>query len=238
MQTIGERLKATSERLTPLLQEGKITYDMLWALFKANSHVITTCPGSGQMRCLQYNMGEEKKTEQGVEYFELQCQYLDFDGQVFGTVTEKLPIERFRGARAVTALDVYPMYFYRTPNEIMHSLIERGRKFIDLMGSHHRVYDGLAFRRTREGLVRISLRSKIMVDAEQFRKIIPGYARIIAKKTEEGFFADVTTTEPRVTNCNMDATNLPDDKLILCSPTVLGFSLDNKFWGEHIRLVV
>jgi len=127
IQTIRDRSKATSQRLDPLLREGKITYDLLWAFFKTNSHVITTCPGSGQMRCLQYNMGEEKKTEQGVEYFELQCQYLDFDGKVFGTVTEKLPIERFRGARAVTALDVYPIHFHCTPNEIMHSFIERGR---------------------------------------------------------------------------------------------------------------
>ncbi|KAK5077724.1 hypothetical protein LTR70_009492 [Exophiala xenobiotica] len=104
-RTIKDRAKASSERLDPLLREGKITYDLLWALFKANTPVITTCPGSGQSRCLQYNMGDEKKTEQGVEYFELQCQYLDFDGKVFGTVTERLPVERFHGARPITALD-------------------------------------------------------------------------------------------------------------------------------------
>jgi hypothetical protein len=34
-------------------------------------------------------MGEEKTNNQGVEYFELQCQYLDFDGQLFGAVVEK-----------------------------------------------------------------------------------------------------------------------------------------------------
>ncbi|KAJ9656286.1 hypothetical protein H2198_005061 [Neophaeococcomyces mojaviensis] len=233
IQTISDRSKATSERLDPLLREGKITYDLLWALFKANGHVITTCPGSGQMRCLQYNMGEEKKTEQGVEYFELQCQYLDFDGKVFGTVTEKLPIERFRGARAVTALDLYPVHYHCTPNEIMHSFIERGRKFIDLMGSHHRAYDGLAFRRTRDGLVRISLRSNIMIDAEQFRKTNPSYARITVKKTEEGLFSDYTTMQQRVMKCDMTLANLADDKLVLCPPTVLGFSLNDKFWGEY-----
>ena len=40
-------------------------------------------------------MGEEKKTYQGVEFFELQCQYLDFDSKVFGAVTEKLAVEKF-----------------------------------------------------------------------------------------------------------------------------------------------
>lgn len=47
-------------------------------------------------RCLRYDMGEDKTTEQGVEYFELQCQYLDVDGKVFGTVVAKLAIEKFR----------------------------------------------------------------------------------------------------------------------------------------------
>ena len=105
IRTIKDRSKASSERLDPLLREGKITYDLLWALFKANDHVITTCPGSGPVRCLQYNTGDEKKPEQGIEYFELQCQYLDFNGKVFGTVTERLPVERFHEARAITALD-------------------------------------------------------------------------------------------------------------------------------------
>ncbi|KAK5071431.1 hypothetical protein LTR70_010555 [Exophiala xenobiotica] len=231
--TIKDRSKASSERLDPLLREGKITYDLLWALFKANSHVITTCPGSGQVRCLQYNVGEEKKTEQGVEYFELQCQYLDFDGKVFGTVTERLPVERFHGARPITALDIYPLYFHPTPNKIMQSLIERGRKFISLMGSHHRTYDGVAFRRVKDGLVRKSVQSKIMIDTDQFRKTIPSYARIIIKKTEEGFFSDFITTQQRVMNGEMDLANLPDDKLVLCPPTVLGFSLNDKFWGEY-----
>ncbi|KAK5936447.1 hypothetical protein PMZ80_011313 [Knufia obscura] len=233
IHTIKDRAKAPSERLDPLLREGKITYDLLWALFKANSHVITTCLGSGQLRCLQYNVGEEKKTEQGVEYFELQCQYLDFDGKVFGTVTERLPIERFHGARPITTLDIYPLYFHPTPNKIMQSLIERGRNFMSLMGSHHRIYDGVAFRRVKDGLIRKSVQSKIMIDTDQFRKTIPSYARIIIKKTEEGFFSDFITTQQRVMDGETDLANLPEDKLVLCPPTVLGFSLNDKFWGEY-----
>jgi len=110
---------------------------------------------------------------------------------------------------------------------------------MSLMGSHHRAYDGLAFRRTRDGLVRISLRSNIMIDTEQFRKTIPSYARIITKKTEEGFFSDVVTMQQRVMKCDMNSANLADDQLVLCPPTVLGFSLDEKFWGEcTLTLVV
>ena len=71
IRTIKDRYRPTTERLIPLLEEGKITYDLLWALFKANSHVVSICPRSGKLRCLRYDIGEEKKIDQGVEYFEL-----------------------------------------------------------------------------------------------------------------------------------------------------------------------
>ena len=114
------------------------------------------------------------------------------------TVTERLPVERFYGAREITALDIYQIYFHPTPNTILQSLIERRRKFISLIGSHHRTYDGVAFRRVKDGLLRKSVQSKIMIDADQVRKTIPGYARIIIKKTEEVFFSDFVTTQQRV----------------------------------------
>ena len=49
-----------------------------------------------------YDLGEEKRTSQGVECFEVQCQYLDFDGKVFGAVTERLAIEKVSGASVST----------------------------------------------------------------------------------------------------------------------------------------
>src|SRR4051812_19538485 len=56
--TIGNRLSA-------LLKNGEITYDLLWALFKPHTSVFTTCPGSEQPRCVEYVCGEEQKTSQG-----------------------------------------------------------------------------------------------------------------------------------------------------------------------------
>ena len=115
IRTIQHRYRSITERLVPLLKEGKITYDLFRALFKANSYVISTCAGSGDPRCLRYDTGEEKKTDQGVEYFELQCEYLDSDGKVFGTVLAKLPIEKFRGARQIHNLNVFPLSLSSDP---------------------------------------------------------------------------------------------------------------------------
>lgn len=235
IRTVKSSYKSTFERLRPLLEEGKITYDLLWALFKASMHVISICSGSGKSRCLRYNMGEEKKTGQGVEYFELQCQYLDFDGKVFGMVTEKLAIEKFRGAKTITTLDTFPIRFHSTPDEITQFLTARGQKFIDLMGTHHQFYDGHTFYQRKEGLVRISVRSKIMIDAERFRKMHPNYPRLLVKKSDM-FMSSVS--EQRVRSHGLDPANLGDSELMICSPTVMGFSLNDKFWGLHISALI
>ena len=34
-----------------------------------------------------------------MKYFELQCQYIDFDSKIFGMIIKKLTIEKFREAR-------------------------------------------------------------------------------------------------------------------------------------------
>jgi hypothetical protein len=85
---------------------------LLWALFKPNGHVVTICRGSSKPRCARYDFSEEKEIRQGVKYFELQCRYLDFDGKVFGEVMDRLPIEKFYGAKRIDALEAFPLVYH------------------------------------------------------------------------------------------------------------------------------
>jgi hypothetical protein len=239
IRTIKDRYRLTTERLVPLLEEGKITYDLLWALFKANSHIISICPGSSKLRCLRYDIGEEKKTDQGVEYFELQSQYLDFDGKVFGTVLAKLAIEKFCGARQIHTLDAFPLGFHPTHEKTRESLATRGQKFIELLGSHHQSYRGHAFFQHKDGLVRKTINSRIMIDAQQFRKSIPSYPRFFTKKSDFeldvfGMFVSSRESDPRVKNNGRVPGEMEEDDRLICSPTVMGFSLADKFWGKFI----
>ena len=103
---------ATSERFDALVKDRKITFDLLCLLFKPNELVCSTCPGIRKPRCVKYDFSEEKTTIQGVKFFELECRYLDFDGQIFGEVIERLEIEKFRGTRPIDSLDVFPIRYY------------------------------------------------------------------------------------------------------------------------------
>ena len=119
--------------------------------------------------------------------------------------------------------------------------MECGRNFVSLIGTHHQYYDGYAFLQRDDGLLRISVKSRIMVDAEQFRKSIPGYPRFYTKKSEYAFnvssmfLSSTESDSARVKSNGVHLGELGEDDLLICSPTVMGFSLGDKFWGKFIR---
>lgn len=95
---------STTERLEPLLKNREITYNLLWALFKPNLEVYTTCLGTGEPRCVKYNHSKEKARPDGAKYFHLDCRYFDFNGKVFREAALKLAIKKFRGIKRIDFL--------------------------------------------------------------------------------------------------------------------------------------
>lgn len=53
--------------LTSLLENGEI--DLLWALFKPNDPVFTTCHGTHKPRCVRCGFDEEKTSKSGSKYW-------------------------------------------------------------------------------------------------------------------------------------------------------------------------
>ena len=84
---------------------------------------------------------------------------------MFGSVLAKLPIEKFRGARQVYTLNAFPLNFHPTYEKIRENLVASGQKFIELIGSYHQRYRGYAFFQYKDGLVRKTINSRIMINA-------------------------------------------------------------------------
>lgn len=97
--------KSTAQRLHSLLENGEITYDLLWALFKPNSMVYSKCFGTKKPRCVMYDSGEEKETSNGSKYYKMECRYLDYNGQVFGETSINFLVVNFRGKKRISTLD-------------------------------------------------------------------------------------------------------------------------------------
>ncbi|KAJ8227486.1 hypothetical protein LV160_009067, partial [Aspergillus fumigatus] len=192
---LEEAYESTTGQMSSLLTHRKITYDLLWAFFKPGALLYLTCPSTGLPRCVRYSCGKETKTVRKGDCFEIQCQYFDYDGEVFGQSTEILQIEMFSGARRIENLPAYPLEFHPDP-EIWSRLVSAGRKFVSLIGCYHQNYEGN------------------MPHTDMFGQIL-----------------DHEIVD-RVQSNGMDPGELKEEELAICSPTVLGFSLNEKIWGE------
>ena len=249
LEFIKKTYQSTTERLNALLKKSEITYDLLWALFKPNAMIYTTCVGTDKPRCVKYNFGEEKKQMNGVEYFHLGCRYLDSDGKVFGEVSTALGIEKFRGTKRINSLGAFPLIYHQKEKETRAYLENCGRKFLKLLDVHHCQYQGMAFYMKKNRPVKLFVNSRIIVDAAYFREANPNYAKASVDESnkksssDDGWllFGDEDDSEKptdSVKSNGIKPSEVKGDDLLICSPTVLGFSLGIKMWGKHLTTPV
>jgi hypothetical protein len=247
----------TNQSLLSLLSTGHITYDLLWALFKSNVLVYTTCSGTHKPRCVKYNFGEEKTTNTGTKYWSIDCRFLDFDGEDLGSAAIELKISKFRGVKRINTLEAFPLQYHTDTEGVRAELLRCGREFMRLRGTHHRQCNGKAFYKRDGELVEVHIDGRIMVDAAFFRKTNPNYFRSTAldfgdatdlfkyavplydisvdnaSESSFGEASNVTSFElVGETPLNQEQAEIADENLIICCPTVPGFSFKDKLWGK------
>lgn len=149
-------------------------------------------------------------------------------------------IPKSRGTK-VNSLDAFFFGYHPNKNKILAHLIDCGRKFVSLMGVHHRQYRGDVFYVRKGKPIKIPVNCRIIVDAANFQKANPNYTkpRINGSEHENSsnniFFlseSDDRSTS-QVKSNGRDPADMTEDDLILCSPTVPGVSYGNKLWGER-----
>ena len=233
---------STTELLKSLLEGGEITYDLLWALFKPNTEVYATCPEIDRPRCTRCNFGEERERPNRTKYFRLECRYFEWDGKLLGESTAVFEIERFKGVKTISHLDAFPLKYLPAEREVRTQLIEIGRQFVSLRGSHHVKYQGLAYYINQEGMVvSVSVDSRVMIDAAYFRKVNPNFpmshVESSPRSSDDRFWLLPPPLPPtesgQVKNADVDANEMKDDDLLICSPIVYGYSLNDKLWSEQ-----
>jgi hypothetical protein len=91
--------------------------------------------------------------------------------------------------------------------------------------------------------VKLLVNSRIMVDAIYFREANPNYARASIDELDKESSSlsgwtilgsdDSEKSPDAVKKTGMEPSDVKGDDLLICSPTLLGFSLGNKLWGER-----
>lgn len=242
---LQEHYASIIKTLPELLERCEMTFDLLWTLFPPNTMIYTSCVYSEEPKCLIFDYGEEKILKNG-KFYVLQCRYLDFNGKLLGEVISNLLIPEFRGAKAITSLEVYPLEYHKEVAKVKSELIERGHRFASLRGIHHTAYQGLAHQKQKGEPFKFSVKGRIMVDPIAFREHNPNYERprvdglsgrdilgirndVLNEILAEGLGLTEDIKHGGETNKTDD---MKDEEYLVCGPTVLGFSLDRRAWGK------
>lgn len=239
-----EATASVSRNVSSLLQQGHITYDLLWALFKPGCYVFTTCLGTGKPRCVVFDAGEDI-TRDGVTYYKLEARYLDHDGEKFGEAGVVLGILKFRGSKPIESLDAFPLRYHPKHDQIRQELVETGRKFRSLVGTHIQRCDGSAFIMKDGEPIKMNINSCIGVDAAFFTAMQPNYSRPrvhdkLAPKSDGTSIIDLSSLfdDDRTRNLeklrgnSTELRHMSEDELLICSPTVRGFSFQEKYFSK------
>ncbi|KAF2861649.1 P-loop containing nucleoside triphosphate hydrolase protein [Piedraia hortae CBS 480.64] len=174
--------ETTKRTLNPLLKAGKITFDLLWALYKTGETVVAPCYGDWEHPfVLKVLQARRCQNMEGYFYrVEGTCQ--DYDGKAFGEQEMVLLVEQFVGTKEITSLSAYPLKYNQNQARLRKDMIERGQRFVELEGMRYKVFDGIAYRRVKQGMAKLSVRGRIMVDPLTFRRMNAGYVISSAKK--------------------------------------------------------
>lgn len=74
------------------------------------------------------------------EHFVLYCYRIDYDGSLYGAVSNKFEIPYFSGRKAIRGFDVWPVRFKKDCNEFIERLRLQGQKFHDSFSQPHYMY--------------------------------------------------------------------------------------------------
>ncbi|KAJ7192662.1 P-loop containing nucleoside triphosphate hydrolase protein [Mycena pura] len=222
-----------------LLQQGEITFDLLWAVFVPGEVIFAPCETSGEPRAFRlWNM--RKRSDWNSTWWNLTCEYVEavdnasVTEQPFGLAYHNITIQDFDGVRKIAELAAYPLKYHADADIIRQKLTHRGRKWMELVGVHHKQYSGLAYRhRTPEWV-----NGRIMIDRHTCATAEPEYRRSTPRKGFLGKFWDPLMdeeSESSETQFHRSSDSIPemkDDDLLLTTPIVYGFSLMAKRWFE------
>ncbi|KAG8526543.1 uncharacterized protein KY384_008744 [Bacidia gigantensis] len=166
----------TKKTLYPLLEKGRITFDLVWALFKSNDIVYTSTYGHDeQPRAAKVAyVSKEKSLLQG-EYYDIDTRFLDNDGKRFGIASTTLDIKHFSGVRPITSLTVYPLKYHPQHEQLKQTLIERGKKFVALKGKQYKAQKGIAYYKGNCKIIKVFVNGRVMIDPATFRRLRPNY---------------------------------------------------------------
>ncbi|KND94606.1 ATPase family AAA domain-containing protein 3B [Tolypocladium ophioglossoides CBS 100239] len=227
LEFINEHFHDVITEVNNLCEQGLISYEHLWTIFKPESLVYTTKHSQPRV----FRMKTFSYLEVHGPGLQLCVEFVDFDGDKFGTRDLWVKVPQFSGASSICALNVLPLRFCPAETAVRKRLVERGRRWEAHSGQKFRQYNGIALDVHGN---RFNIDSRIMIDVRTFHRLQANHVFEVcplAKNTnEKGEGSDVNDAEMELipTGNNEGFAQLTDEQRLMATPMVCVFSMAEK----------
>ena len=157
--TIASDYRLTLAKLNRLTSHREITFDLLYAILVPGELMIATCAMTGLPRLFELASWTRVSIE-GKNMYQLNLESIDLidrpltKGVVAGRVQSTIFIKNVKGTVPIDSLDAYPFRFHRDESNLREAIVNRGKKWVSLIGLHHMQYEGIAALRCADKVLR------------------------------------------------------------------------------------
>ncbi|KAJ7915974.1 hypothetical protein B0H13DRAFT_2451723 [Mycena leptocephala] len=203
------------------------------------------CPGRGRFEIMTMLINASD-TVMGFLYrqhagFYQYGSYMDYDGQNFGTRSERLKIPPFDGSLHIAGLSFAPLEMRTRKDEIRAALMKRGKRFQTMRGQCHGEYTGVAIEEDEEKDKKFSIKSRVMIDGTSYNRMCADFAWEASEDEEAAealFWAEDSLSAEEFAAfkakqaAEKAARGLTDEETLLATNVLRGFSFADKKWFQ------
>lgn len=250
---IQEELGETIQETDNLCEQGIISYQHLWTIFKPGSIVFSKAYGQAQAYRVidsRYQCGQNP-------CLILRVSNVDFDGKRFGTRTECMPIHAFLGTVAISKLNAVPRQFCPSVDSVEARLVARGRLWENYAGMHFAEHSSIAMEHIYNDykgewdVSRVHIEGRVVVDCATYHRLNGNLAYSVTsfeEKTDgdrpghydsDDYESEDYESEDEWAKKNelmpkkkLELKPLTDEQCLLASALVRGFSFNEKKWVD------
>jgi len=150
LSSLASDYRATLAKIQKLTSHSEITFDLLFAILVPRTLFVTTCAITGLPRLFKL-VSVQRTAVNAKGVYRLTFESLDLVDKVEGSrsvgvgrVEAVVLIKHFKGTVKITSLDAYPLVFHPDEAGLREAVLKRGKKWVSLIGVHHRQYEGTA----------------------------------------------------------------------------------------------
>ncbi|KAI4288504.1 MAG: hypothetical protein L6R35_002235 [Caloplaca aegaea] len=237
---LKKELEVTLEARDDFIAHKTITFNSLWMIFEPGDIVFSNPnkrPVAARLSAAGVFQGRHE------DLYRLECDKIYGDGETLGWGHTRFDIPEFDGMATIADLVAYPLKYHPKVDKVKKQLIETGKAYEGLMGTHHKQYRGIAIDIGRPFYVD----TRIIIDHGAFKCYNPDYELNLKPLKKIRMMTDVAAIDEDSEQSDdssdegeskfrhgqarkRSVTPLTEDQLLLCGSSVKGYSLRNKRW--------